>query len=109
MIKSIYIKWVISQDYIHGVKIQLELSTYVTKSDLKNATGVNTSDFLKNADSASLKTIVDKLEKVASGLNSLKSKVDKLNIDKFQTVPVDLKKIKRCNKKRLLKGMFMMN
>ena len=65
--------------------------------------------FKKNADLASLKTTVDKLEKVASSLNSLKSKVDELNIDKFQTVPADLKKIKRCNKKRLLKGMFMMN
>ena len=63
MIKSIYIKWVISQDYIHGVKIQLELSTYVTKSDLKNATGVNTSGFPKKTHLGSLKTTADKIKR----------------------------------------------
>ena len=85
------------------------MSTYVKKSDLKKRNRCQYIRFFKNADLASLKTTVDKLEKVASGLNSLKSNVDELNIDKFQTVPVDLKKIKRCNKKMLLKGMFMMN
>ena len=35
---------------------------------------------------------VDKLEKVASGLTSLKNKLDKLDVDKLVTVPVDLSK-----------------
>ena len=34
----------------------------------------------------------DKLKKVASGLNSLKSKVDKLDVDKLKPLLVDLKK-----------------
>ena len=30
-----------------NVKVELDLSNYATKGDLKNATGVNTSDFAK--------------------------------------------------------------
>ena len=46
-------------------------------------------------DLASLKSEVDKLdidklEKAPTGLNSLKSRVDKLDADKLVTVPVDL-------------------
>ena len=66
------------------VKVELDLSHYATKSDLKNATRVNTSKFAKKVDSANLKSNVDKLDinklkNVPSGLSSLKSKVDKLN------------------------------
>ena len=62
------------------------MSNYATKSDLKNATVVDTSDFAKKADLASLKSEVnkldfDELEKVSSGLNSLKSKVDNLDVN----------------------------
>ena len=31
------------------VKVELDLSNYATKTDLKNATGVDTSDFAKTA------------------------------------------------------------
>ena len=31
---------------------------------------------------------------VSSGLNNLKTKVNRLDVDKLKTVPVDLKKIK---------------
>ena len=56
----------------------LDLSNYATKTDLKNATGVDISKFAKKVDLASLKSEVDeldidKLEKVPTGLNSLKS------------------------------------
>ena len=44
------------------MKVELDLSIYVTKSDLENATGVDTSDFLKKFDLASLKSDVDKLD-----------------------------------------------
>ena len=59
------------------------MSTYATKSHLKNATGVDTSKFAKTIDLASLKTTVDKLdidkfENVPTNLKHLKSKVDKL-------------------------------
>ena len=55
------------------------MSNYATKSDAKNATGIDTSDFAKNADLAGLKTFVDELDvnelkNVPSGLGSLKFK-----------------------------------
>ena len=34
---------------------------------------------------------VDKSKNVPSGLGNLKSKIDKLDIDKLETTPVDLK------------------
>ena len=73
------------------------MSSYATKSDLKNAADVNASKFPKKTDFASLKIKVDKLdvyklEKVTSGLKNLKSKVDKIGVDKLNTVPADLKK-----------------
>ena len=33
-----------------NVKVESDLSNYATKPDLKNATGVDTSDFAKNID-----------------------------------------------------------
>ena len=36
---------------------------------------------------------IDRLEKVPSGLNNLKSKGDKLDADKLVHVPVDLRKL----------------
>ena len=33
-----------------NVKVELELSNYARKTDLKNATGVDTSDFAKKTD-----------------------------------------------------------
>ena len=79
------------------IKVELCLSNYATKPELKNAT-VDTSKFAENADLASVKLGVDKshideLEKPPCGLNSLKSKVDKLDVDKLKPVSVDLKKL----------------
>ena len=37
-----------------NMKAELDLSNYATKADLKNATGVNTSKFVKQVDLASL-------------------------------------------------------
>ena len=50
------------QTYIERrVKVELELSKYATKADLKNTTGADTSKFAKQVDLASLKSGVDKL------------------------------------------------
>ena len=70
------------------VKVELDLSNYATKADLKNATGVDTSKFVKKTDLANLKSDVDKLdihqlEKVPTNLSNLRSKVDKLDVDKL--------------------------
>ena len=80
------------------MKVELDLSNYATKPDLKNAAGADTSKFAKKNDLASLKAEVDKLdfddlEKVPTGLNSLKSKADKLDVDKLVPVLVDLSKL----------------
>ena len=45
-----------------NVKVDFDLSNYATKSDLKNATGADTSKFDKKVDSANLKSNVDKLD-----------------------------------------------
>ena len=62
-------------------KVELDLSKYVTNSNLRNVTDVDTSQFAKRTDLASSKSDVDKLdidklEKVPSSLNSSKSKAD---------------------------------
>ena len=54
------------------VKVELDLSNYATKTDLKNATGADTSKFDKKVD-----------------LANLKSNVDKLDIDKLKNVPTN--------------------
>ena len=69
------------------MKIELNVSNYATKSDLKNATSVDTSKFAKKVDLASLKSFIDKLDidklkNVPTSLSNLKSKLDKLDVDK---------------------------
>ena len=90
------------------MKVELDLSNYAKKSDLKNSTGVDTSQFAKKADLASLKSVIDKLdidelEKLPSILNSLKSKVDALVVGKVKPVPKDLKQLSDVLDKECLK------
>ena len=54
------------------IEVELDLPNYATKSDLKTATGVDTSQFAKKDDLANLKTAVNKL-----------------NIDKFEILDAD--------------------
>ena len=44
------------------VKIELDLSNYATKTDLKNARDIDTSDFAKKIDWGNFKSDVDKLD-----------------------------------------------
>ena len=90
------------------VKVKLDLSNYATKADLKNATGVDTSKFAKKVGFASLKSNVDKLDidklkNVPTKLSNLKSKVDKLDVDKLVPVPVDLGKLSDAVKNDVVK------
>ena len=80
-----------------NVKVELDLSNYATKSDLKNATGADTLSFTKNTDLANSKPDVDKLDidklkNVPTNLDNLKSKTGKLDVDKLVPAPVDLSK-----------------
>ena len=91
-----------------NVKVELDLSNYTTKAYLKNATGLDTSDFTKKTDLANLKSDVDKssfdkLRNVLSGLSSLKSKIDKLDIGKLEITPVNLSKLSDVVKNEVVK------
>ena len=63
------------------MKVELDLSNYATKSDLKNEAGVGTSKCDKKFDLTNLKSNVDKLDfdelkNVLINLSNLKSKSD---------------------------------
>ena len=69
-----------------NIKVELVLSGYATKTDLKNVTHVDVSSFASKTNLASLKT-----------------EVDKLNIDKLTPVPNDLAKLSNVVKNDVAK------
>ena len=69
-----------------NINVKVDLSNYATKTDLKSVTNVDTSSFV-------LKT----------NLTSLKTEVDKLDIDKLVTVLVDLSKLSDAVKNDVVK------
>ena len=80
------------------VKVELYLSHYATKADLKNAAGVDTSKFAKEVDLTSFqfdvrKLDIDKLKNVPGNSRYFKSNLDKWDIGKLETTPVDLSKL----------------
>ena len=68
------------------INVSVDLSNYATEDDIKDITHVDTSSF-------ALKT----------NLANLKTKVDKLDIDKLATVPVDLSKLSNVVKNDVVK------
>ena len=72
------------------------MTSWIDKKDVdscwRNRCCVDSSDFAKQAYLASLKLNVDELERVASDLISLKYRVDKIDIGKSKSTPVDLNK-----------------
>ena len=92
------------------INVNVDLSYYATKSDLKNATGIDTSKLAEKSDLVSLKAEVDKLDidklkNVPINLSNLKSKADKLDIVKLETTPIDLSELSNVVKMRLLKRL----
>ena len=69
-----------------NINIELDLSNYATKSDLQNITHVDTSNLATK-----------------TNLNNLKTKVDKLDIDKLVPVPNDLAKLSNVVKNDVVK------
>ena len=95
------------------INIKVDLSNYATKIDIKNISYIDTSSFTLKSNLASLKTEVDKLDieklkGLPTNLSNLESKVDKLNIDKLAPVLVDLSKLSNVVKMRLLKRLNIM-
>ena len=84
------------------------MSCYAGKVDLKKAAGVDTSNYAKKYDLASLKSdvdqlYIDKLKSAPSGLDSLESKVDKLDVEKLVPVTTDLSKLSDVVKNEVVK------
>ena len=75
-----------------SIKVNIDLSNYATKIDLKNVTHVDTSTF-------ALKT----------NLANLKTEVDNLDIDKLAPVPVDLSKLSDVVQNDVVKKLCMIN
>ena len=73
-------------------KVKIDLSNYATKIDIKNISHVDTSSF-------ALKT----------NLAHLKTKVDKLDIDKLVPIPVDLSKLSNVVKHDVVKKLYIIN
>ena len=100
--------------YLGGkVKFELGLSNFATKTDLTNATGIDTSSFAKKVNLANLKSNVDKLDIdklkiVPTNLSNLKSKVDKLDVDKLVPFLVDLSKLSNVVKNDIDKNDYIM-
>ena len=59
-----------------NIKVEIDVSNYATKKEINDITHVDTSNFA-----------------LQTNLSSLKTEVDKLDIDKLATVRVDLSKL----------------
>ena len=81
-------------DYFHrrykrfdgDISVKVDLSNYATKNDLKNVSHADVSSFA-----------------FKSNLASLKTKEDKIDVDKLKTVPVDLAKLTNVVKNDVIK------
>ena len=70
----------------NNIKVELDLFNYATKNDLKNITHVDVSSFASK-----------------TNLAALKSEVDKIDVDKLKTAPVDLAKLTNAIENYLVK------
>ena len=70
----------------NNTKVKLDLTNYTTKTDLKNITHVDVSSFASKTNLASLKT-----------------KVDKIDVDKLKATPIDLAKLSNVVKNEVVK------
>ena len=75
-----------------NIKVEIDLTNYATKKDINDNSHVDTSKF-------ALKT----------NLSNLKTEVNKLDIDKLATVPVDLSKLSNVVKNDVVKRLIIIN
>ena len=74
------------------INVKVDLSNCASKTDLKDATGVDTSNFA-----------------LKSNLASLKTEVDKLDIEKLVLIPIDLSKLSDLAENDVVKKQCMIN
>ena len=70
----------------NNVKVELDLTNYATKTDLKNITHVDVSSYASKTNLAALKT-----------------EVEKIDVDKLKTTPADLAKLSNVVKNDVVK------
>ena len=70
----------------NNVKVELDLTNYATKTDLKNITHVDVSSFASKTNLAALKT-----------------EIDKIDVDKLKTTPTDLDRLSNLVKNDVVK------
>ena len=70
----------------NNIKVELDLTNYATKTDLNNITQVDTSSFASKTNLAALKT-----------------EVDKIDVDKLKTTPIDLDRLSNLVKNDVVK------
>ena len=73
-----------------NVKVELDLTNYATKTDLKNITHVDVSSHASK-----------------TNLSALKTEVDKIDVDKLKTVPDDLAKLSNVVKNEVVKKLIL--
>ena len=74
------------------INVKVDLSNFATKTDIKNILHIDTSSFA-----------------LKPNLSSLKTEVDKLDIEKLMSVPADLCKLSDVVKMVLLKKLYLIN
>ena len=77
------------KSYSSNIKVELDLSNYATKKDINDITHVDVSGFASK-----------------TNLAALKPEVDKIDVDKLKTVPVDLAKLSNVNND-VIKKLFI--
>ena len=70
----------------NNIKVQLDLTNYATKDDVKKITHIDVSSYATK-----------------TNLAALKSEVDKIDADKLKTVPADLAKLSNVVKNEVIK------
>ena len=70
----------------NNIKVELDLTNYATKTDLKNITHTDVSSFASK-----------------TNLSALKTEVDKIDVDKLKIVPDDLAKLSNVVKNEVVK------
>ena len=74
------------KSYSNNTKVELDLTNYATKTDLKNITHTDVSNVATKTNLAALKT-----------------EVDKIDVDKLKTVPDDVAKLSNVDKNEVVK------
>ena len=79
------------KSFSNNIKVEFDLTNYATKIDLNNIIHVDTSSFSSKTNLAALKT-----------------EVDKIDVEKLKTTPVDLAKLTNTVKNDLVKKLIIM-